>query len=831
MIAVYILLDSRQSLMLIVYTIFNTALCLSEIYLREDFRKHMKGMIVLRALDYLVLADTTLNRKPTPKGTTPFKTPWSRLIILSRPSTGPISLPDDDDADDLLEMGVGDDDPAPPSHAPWEIPPDLVEDVLHWSQLSTQWDTHKALWISSDQKERHKTIALAVSRLLTSSTDKNTRTSVAVVDVAQTRSVFWPLTRGLAAALPEYRAALGDDPPSVIRDNSVHVPRLHAGKPDLSPWLYYDSNSGIIAKLITRHLYDIYKELDKARGSDLDSSDLQSARVPGPPRITLIIHGIRNNDQGDEVSDTIDKLEVKLKKLYKYVSIVAISSSKILRHVSDDDTVIMDYVCTLFVSESGNIIYSGKSPAPPAFYKNIFLLLVDGIHRTGGVRAEKLWSQLSNLALSGADVDQEDDVEDANETSSIFSALYKASQVRTQILELLSKIKVVSRSRINKRLLQDNAQIVGLLQRLVKHNLYKKDIQNLPREHAIALLNLTHYTLNRGLPDKVVVKDHKQFTLRTHRLLNWLAAYLQLLPDELAVHDVKLLSDHPIKHGGFSNIYHGKYKDPDGEEVEVALKVLKIFEEQSDEHRLLLHTKFTKEALVWHHLQHKNIVKFIGVDSATFPSPARAMVSPWMPLGSFLKYITEFSPSSMYALDVLCDIIEGLKYLHSVNVVHGDLCGRNILMDKRGRAMLTDFGLASFVDSDVTMKTSTRSGSIRWMAPELVLPPPGVAFKRTPESDIWAFGCVCCEIWSEGDVPFKDLGSDTGVIFAFSDEGEPALPYHPYAHATRPASPCPTSCGSSCCGASSTVPRIALPCRCWRMCCRMLRKRKNRNPT
>ncbi|KAJ7608066.1 hypothetical protein DFH06DRAFT_1149244 [Mycena polygramma] len=754
MIAVYILLESRQPLMLIIYTIFNTTLCFSEIYLRDDFRKHMKDMIVLRTLDYLVLSDaTSLNTKVTRKGTNPKEKLWSRLVSLfSRPSKGPISLPIDDEAGDGLEMDVGDDDPAPPTSSPWKIPAELTENVLHWSRLSTEWDTHKALWISTDNKGHHSAIAHAVSRVLIS--EKSMRSRVAVVDLSQTRSAFWPLTRGFAAALPEYRAALGDNPPSAIRDNSVHVPKFRAGRPDLSPWLYYSDRTDVITNLITRPLRDVYKELDKARGSDSES-DLESARAPEPPRIILVVHGIRNNDQGDEVSDTINELEVKLKKRYKYVGVVAISSSKILRHVSDDDPVIMDYVCTLFVSKSGSILYSGKSPNLPAFYKNLFLLLVDGIHRTGGVRAERLWNQLTKLAsLSDADPPEGDAEDGSTSTLSIFSALYKASQARTQILELLSKIKVVSRSRINKRLLQDNAKIAGLLQQLVKHNSYKKDIQQLPREHAIAILNLTHYTLDRGLPDKAVVKDYKQFSLRAHRLLNWLAAYLQLLPDELAVHGVKLLSDHPIKHGGFSNIYHAKYKDPDGEEVEVALKVLKIFEDQSDERRLLLHNKFTKEALVWHYLRHKNIVRFIGVDSTTFPSPARAMVSPWMPLGSVLKYMTEFSPSSMYAIDL-----------------------RNILMDKHGRAMLTDFGLAAFIESDVTMKTSTRSGSTRWMAPELVLPPPGAAFKRTPESDIWAFGCVCCEIWSEGEVPFSGIGSEMGVIFAFSDSAETALPY------------------------------------------------------
>ncbi|KAJ7347038.1 kinase-like domain-containing protein, partial [Mycena albidolilacea] len=181
---------------------------------------------------------------------------------------------------------------------------------------------------------------------------------------------------------------------------------------------------------------------------------------------------------------------------------------------------------------------------------------------------------------------------------------------------------------------------------------------------------------------------------QAHRFLNRLSQYLRLLPEELAISGVVLLHDHPVKYGGFSNIYHGKYTDAAGEEVEVALKVLKIFADQSDEHRHILHNKFSKEALVWYYLRHENIVPFLGIDSTTFPSPARAMVSPWMPSGSVLTYMQEHSPSSSYALDMLCDVINGLKYLFSKNIVHGDLCGRNILIDNKRRACLTDFGLA-----------------------------------------------------------------------------------------------------------------------------------------
>ncbi|KAJ7225189.1 kinase-like domain-containing protein [Mycena rebaudengoi] len=447
----------------------------------------------------------------------------------------------------------------------------------------------------------------------------------------------------------------------------------------------------------------------------------------------------------------------------------------------------MRRICTLSISDAGSIMYSGRTPPLPAFYQNLFLLLVNGIHRTGGAEAEEIWKQLPDLACSSVDSVPDDN---RPSTSSLLSMLYNAIETRKRILELLSGLRVISTSQINGTIAEDDVKITETLQWLLESNAYKKDIPTLPQEHAVAVMNLTHYILDRGLPDNdmriINLGDSKLFFRRAHRLLNWLAAHLKLVPEGIAIKGVVLLTDHPVKHGGFSNIYHGRYTNADGAQVEVALKVLKIFDDQSDERRQVLHDSFNKEALVWHYLKHENIVPFLGIDSTTFPSPARAMVSPWMPLGSVLKYMIENSPSSHYAIQLLGDVIQGLKYLHSSNIVHGDLCGRNILMDSHGRAQLADFGLVDFIESETSRKSSTRSGSTRWMAPELLIPPPGVSFKRTPASDVWAFGCVACEIWSEGEQPFSHIGPDTAIIFAFS-HSDTERPHHARPYESRPS--------------------------------------------
>ena len=102
-----------------------------------------------------------------------------------------------------------------------------------------------------------------------------------------------------------------------------------------------------------------------------------------------------------------------------------------------------------------------------------------------------------------------------------------------------------------------------------------------------------------------------------------------------------------------------------------------------------------------------------------------------------------------------------MEYLHDNSLVHGDLKGvrlfrstanyfiqrhpfqSNILIDKTLHPRLADFGLTRLVDK--TGQSSTNmGGTLRWMAPELLVPSEDV--QRTYASDIYAFACVCVEV-------------------------------------------------------------------------------------
>ncbi|KAF7349005.1 Kinase-like protein [Mycena venus] len=144
------------------------------------------------------------------------------------------------------------------------------------------------------------------------------------------------------------------------------------------------------------------------------------------------------------------------------------------------------------------------------------------------------------------------------------------------------------------------------------------------------------------------------------------------------------------------------------------------------------------------------------------------MVSPWMEHGTVLQYLKDHGRANVDRL--LFEVAQGLHYLHSCNIVHGDLRGTNILVNEDWSACLTDFGLSVFSNASAPMNSPTRAGSILWMAPELIAPDRfGYEFARTPATDVYAFGCVCVELYT-GRPPFSELSEGSALLKIINGE-------------------------------------------------------------
>ncbi|KAJ3130504.1 hypothetical protein HK098_000069 [Nowakowskiella sp. JEL0407] len=199
----------------------------------------------------------------------------------------------------------------------------------------------------------------------------------------------------------------------------------------------------------------------------------------------------------------------------------------------------------------------------------------------------------------------------------------------------------------------------------------------------------------------------------------------------------------PIARGGFGEVLKGIWLG----HSEVAVKRLYM---KLDTRRLK--DDFMREVKAWYPLRHPHVLELLGAcSSARQPF----MISPFMHSGHALQYLEQFQPPSTWRnIKLLYEVSQGMSYLHNRRVVHGDLKALNILVDKYGKAVVSDFGFAVLkrVTTTRTAESTGVAGTLRWMSPERLQ-----GGKLTNAVDVYAFGMMAFEVLSGGDVPLSDI--------------------------------------------------------------------------
>ncbi len=118
-------------------------------------------------------------------------------------------------------------------------------------------------------------------------------------------------------------------------------------------------------------------------------------------------------------------------------------------------------------------------------------------------------------------------------------------------------------------------------------------------------------------------------------------------------------------------------------------------------------------------------------------------------------------------LKIITAVAEGLDYAHTQGILHRDLKPANILMDSERGPLLSDFGLSKLVGENSMSKTGDIVGTPHYIAPEAW---EGQA--ATPQTDIYALGCILYEMLT-GDKVFKGETPPTVMLAHFK---RPELP-------------------------------------------------------
>lgn len=86
-------------------------------------------------------------------------------------------------------------------------------------------------------------------------------------------------------------------------------------------------------------------------------------------------------------------------------------------------------------------------------------------------------------------------------------------------------------------------------------------------------------------------------------------------------------------------------------------------------------------------------------------------------------------------------LLSGLQHCHERGVLHRDLKGSNILIDKSGALKIADFGLANYYN--LKQPLTSRVVTLWYRAPELLLG----ATDYGVGIDLWSAGCLLAEMY------------------------------------------------------------------------------------
>lgn len=195
--------------------------------------------------------------------------------------------------------------------------------------------------------------------------------------------------------------------------------------------------------------------------------------------------------------------------------------------------------------------------------------------------------------------------------------------------------------------------------------------------------------------------------------------------DYISLDDLEIVS--PLGRGAYSIVY--KVKNRVKNEY-YALKVVN----KSSPHSTRVSKRLENEISLQSTLNHKNIVKLLKSfeDSENF-----YLLLELCPGGDLFSYLKSLGKLEEPEAKKIClNIVEGISYLHSNNILHRDLKLGNILLTEEKSAKIADFGLAAQL-TDLSEERTTLCGTPNYISPEIV--------SRRPyglSSDLWSLGCI-----------------------------------------------------------------------------------------
>ncbi|MGC2352998.1 MAG: protein kinase [Candidatus Udaeobacter sp.] len=197
-----------------------------------------------------------------------------------------------------------------------------------------------------------------------------------------------------------------------------------------------------------------------------------------------------------------------------------------------------------------------------------------------------------------------------------------------------------------------------------------------------------------------------------------------------------------IGRGGMGVIYRARQRHS---RRIIALK--RILSCHADSQETLM--RFRREAQAAAKLDHPNILPIYEVSESEEGLPFFSMK--FAGGGSLLEAVPALRSEPRRAVALMAKVARALQYAHAQGILHRDLKPGNILLDGHSEPLVSDFGLAKWLEpiGDLT-RTPSIFGTPGYIAPEQVN---GSAGKLTPAADVYSLGAVLFHLLT-GRPPF-----------------------------------------------------------------------------
>ncbi|WHM38726.1 serine/threonine protein kinase [Streptomyces sp. BPTC-684] len=169
---------------------------------------------------------------------------------------------------------------------------------------------------------------------------------------------------------------------------------------------------------------------------------------------------------------------------------------------------------------------------------------------------------------------------------------------------------------------------------------------------------------------------------------------------------------------------------------QVAVKEMRMNDLDAEDSRIR-RERTLREARATARIDHPNVVRVYDVVEE---SDRLWIVMELVDARSLEQLLVEDGPvTPREAARIGLGLVEALREVHAVGVLHRDIKPGNVLLSRTGRVVLTDFGIAAIQDATALTVVGMLVGSPDYMAPERVGGRP-----QGPASDLWSLGATLC---------------------------------------------------------------------------------------